>query len=313
MAQRTDRTGWKHASGVYRRYTLVHFTYALVLTIPAALMLLALDLEVAMVGLLVAEVIAFLLMPYFGWVRRAVDARIDAQKHAEAASARAVLLMRMSDEHRRELHSLEKIAAALRERSDVSANSDDFLGLERLIELYVRLAIAHRSSRTALEMVGKTRLDEEIGALEMSLVGVGDRPHNPCIEKRLGILQMRREARRAAITEQVAIDHELALIGHTLRWMEEQCAATGIETLRSELAFVLASREHDAATLRELAALRESEFDASVIRLGRDPALQGPREQPLVRVSIASVSSSTEHEETIGLIAAEPDAILVRI
>jgi hypothetical protein len=307
MAQRTDRTGWKHASGVYRRYTLVHFTYALVLTIPAALMLLALDLEYAMVGLLVAEVVAFLMMPYFGWVRRAVDARIDAQKHAEAASARAVLLMRMSEEHRRELHALEKIAASLRERSDLSAHADDFLGLERLIELYVRLAIAHRASRTALEMVGKTRLDEEISALEVSLVA--DRPHNAAIEKRLGILHMRREARRTAISEQIAIDHELAMIGHTLRWMEEQCAATGTESLRADLAFALASRERDAATLRELAALRESEFDASVIRLGRDPAMQG-REQPLVRVAVAPPPDS---DDTIGLISAEPDAILVRI
>ena len=43
MAQnRKDRTGWSHSSGVYRRFTLVHFAYALVLSIPAALMLLAL-------------------------------------------------------------------------------------------------------------------------------------------------------------------------------------------------------------------------------------------------------------------------------
>ncbi|HVH43499.1 MAG TPA: hypothetical protein VM925_14190 [Labilithrix sp.] len=307
MAQRTDRTGWKHASGVYRRYTLVHFTYALVLTIPAALMLLALDLEVAMVGLLVAEVLAFLLMPHLGWVRRAVDARIDARMHAEAASARAVLLMRMSEEHRRELNALEKIAAALRERSDTSTQTDDFLGIERLIELYVRLAIAHRASRSALEIVGKTRLDEEITSLEASLVS--DRPRNACIEKRLGILHMRREARRAAIDEQIALDHELAMIGHTLRWMEEHCAAAGTESLRADLHFALASRERDAATLRELSALRDSEFDTSVIRLGRDASGQR-RDQPLVRIA---VTSQAENEDSIGLIAAEPDAILVRI
>ena len=307
MAQRTDRTGWKHASGVYRRFTLVHFTYALVLTIPAALMLLALDLEVAMVGLLVAEVLAFLLMPHLGWVRRAVDARLDARAHAEAASARAVLLMRMSEEHRRELNALEKIAAALKERSDAATQADDFLGIERLIELYVRLAIAHRASRSSLEVVGRARLDEEIAALESCLVS--DRPRNPCIEKRLNILHMRREARRAAIDEQAAIDHELAMIGHTLRWMEEHCAASGTEQLRTELNFALASRERDAATLRELSALRDSEFDASVIRLGRDPTPQR-RDQPLVRIAVAA---QAENEETIGMLAAEPDAVLVRI
>ena len=308
MAQRADRTGWKHSSGVYRRFTLVHFTYALVLTIPAALMLLALDLEVAMVGLLVAEVLAFLLMPHFAWVRRAVDARLDARAHAEAASARAVLLMRMSEEHRRELNALEKIAAALRERSDAATSTDDFLGIDRLIELYVRLAIAHRASRSSLEVVGRTRLDEEIAALESCLVS--DRPRNASIEKRLGILHMRREARRAALDEQAAIDHELAMIGHTLRWMEEHCAAAGTDTLRSELEFALSSRERDAAALRELSALRDAEFDATVIRMGREqPASR--REQPLVRIAVAA--GQAESEDALGLVGAEPDAILVRI
>ncbi|HVJ90267.1 MAG TPA: hypothetical protein VM580_10725 [Labilithrix sp.] len=308
MAQRTERTGWKHPAGVYRRFTLVHFTYALVLTIPAALMLLALDLEVAMVGLLVAEMLAFFFLPHFACVREAVDARIDARAHAEAASARAVLLMRMSEEHRRELNALEKIAAALRERTAASPQAEDFLGIERLIELYVRLAIAHRASRNSLEVVGRTRLDEEIAALESCLVS--DRGRDAAIEKRLGILQMRREARRAAIDEQAAIDNELAMIGHTLRWMEEHCAATGTEGLRAELEFALSSRERDAATLRELSALRDSDFDASVIRLGRDPS-PARRDQPLVRIAVPG--GQPENEETLGLVAAEPDAILVRI
>ena len=117
MAQKgKDRTGWSHSSGVYRRFTLVHFAYALVLSIPAALMLLALDLELAMVGMVVAEVIAFLLLPHIPWVRQAVDARINARICAEASMARSMLLLRMSEAHRRELQSLEKIAAALRER-----------------------------------------------------------------------------------------------------------------------------------------------------------------------------------------------------
>jgi hypothetical protein len=136
---------------------------------------------------------------------------------------------------------------------------------------------------------------------------MSDRAHNASIEKRLNILQMRRDARRAAISEQVAIDHELAMIGHTLRWMEEHCATGGSEALRSDLAFALSSRERDAATLRELSALRDTEFDASVIRRGRDPAI--PRDQPLVRIAVPAQAE----EDPLGLISAEPDAILVRI
>jgi hypothetical protein len=216
--------------------------------------------------------------------------------------------MRMSEEHRRELNALEKIAAALRERSEAAASSEDFLGIERLIELYVRLAIAHRQSRSSLEVVGRTRLDEEIAALESCMVS--DRPRNPSIEKRLQILHMRRNARRAALDEQAAIDHELAMIGHTLRWMEEHCAASGLDGLRSELEFALASRERDASALRELSALRDSEFDASVIRLGREQAMH--RDQPLVRIAVGAPQTA-EADDGMGIVAAEPDAILVRI
>ena len=67
-------------------------------------------------------------------------------------------------------------------------------------------------------------------------------------------------------------------------------------------------RERDAATLRELAALRDTEFDATVIRLGREQPTPR-RDQPLVRIAVAG---QTE-EESIGMVSAEPDAILVRI
>ena len=39
----------------------------------------------------------------------------------------------MSETHRRELHALEKIAGALRERTDAGASTEDCVGVERLI------------------------------------------------------------------------------------------------------------------------------------------------------------------------------------
>ncbi len=311
MAQnRKDRTGWMHSSGVYRRFTLVHFAYALVLSIPAALMLLALDLELAMVGMLIAEVLAFLLLPHIPWVRRAVDARIQARVIAEASMARSMLLLRMSEAHRRELQSLEKIAAALRERAEGNEPSDDCVGVERLIELYVRLAIAHRASCTSLEVVGNNaRLDEELAALERA--NTDGRQQREWIERRLTILRMRRDARRAALDEQTLISNDLAMIGDTLRWMQENTAAAGTESLRSDLEFALASREQDAATLRELAQLHDADFDASVIRLGRDPA--APR--PHLRIAIPP-----NGEDGMGIVIGESpaevssdDSITVRI
>jgi hypothetical protein len=309
MPQRSKRAGWKHSSGVYRRFALIHFAYALVLTIPAALMLVALDFEFATAALLFAEFLAFLLVPYVGWVRQSIDARLDERAHAEAASGRAILLMRMSEEHRRELHTLEKIASSLRERGAAVDPNGELLGLDRLIELYVRLAIAHRASRSSLEIVGRARLDDEISALEACLVA--GRPVNACIEKRLEIARMRRNARRAALNEQARLDHELALIGHTLRWMEEHCASTGSETLRTDLASALESRDRDASTLRELAELRDADYDASVVRTGRDYPSQEHFE-PLVRIG-TSTAALVEADEHHGRIGAEREALLVRL
>jgi hypothetical protein len=303
MAHKKDRTGWKHDSGVYRRFTLVPFAYALVLTVPAELMLLALDLGGAMVALVLAEVIVFLLLPHIPWVRRAVDERLEARARSDAAAARSVLLMRMSEVHRRELQSLEKIAASLYERSDMAAqgHAPDCTGIERLIELYVKLAIAHRVSCNSLEVIDH-RPDEELATLE-ARAAHAERPQREWMDKRLEILRMRREARRAALDEQAAIRHDLALIGDTLRWMQESCASAGTENMRAELDFALTTRERDAATLRELATLRETDLDTAVIRLGRDPA--PPTDQPHTRIAII--------DDDDAVVIKEPDEITVRI
>jgi hypothetical protein len=107
---------------------------------------------------------------------------------------------------------------------------------------------------------------------------------------------MRRDARRAALDEQAAIAHDLAMIADTLRWMQEHCASAGTDALRAELAFALQSRERDAATLRELAALRDTDFDASVIRLGREP--QPPR--PHLRIAVP------HGDDGMGIVLSEP-------
>jgi hypothetical protein len=209
--------------------------------------------------------------------------------------------MRMSEVHRRELQSLERIAASLYERSDAVANGTDCTGIERLIELYVKLAIAHRASQSSLEAVDH-RPDEEIASLEARMAH-SDRPQRAWIDRRLEILRMRREARRTALDEQAAIRHDLALIGDTLRWMQESCATAGTESMRSELDFALTSRERDASTLRELATLRETELDTSVIRLGRESA--GSVEPPHTRIALIDA------EEAV--VIREPDESTVRI
>jgi hypothetical protein len=268
-----------HGKDVYRRYTLVHVAYALVLTIPVVLMLLALDLTVPMFVFLLGELVAILAVPYIPWVRRLIDQRLATQARADAANARAVLLLRMSEAHRRELANLECIAASLRDRTDTAASDDDCLGVERLLELYVRIAIAHRASQTSLSLVGGARPDDELE----SLTTLACSTRRPLLDRRLEILRLRSEARRAALEEQVAMTHDLAMIADTLRWMQESAAATPATTLRRELEFAYAGRERDLATLRDLASLRDHEVDVSVLRLGRDYAPQ----RAVVRIDVS--------------------------
>jgi len=266
-AKRSHRGG--HGNDVYRRYTLGHVAYALVLTIPVVLMLLALELTVPMLVFLVAELLAIFALPYVPWVRRLIDQRLAAKARIDAANARAVLLLRMNETHRRELANLECVAASLRERTDTAGAEEDCLGIERLLELYVRLAIAYRASQTALSMVGGPRAEE------------------PADERRRELLRLRTEARRAALEEQAAMSRDLATLADTIRWMQESLAAMPAATLRREIDFAFAGRERDLATLRDLASLRDHEVDVSVLRLGRDV----PPARPVVRVAVGPAPS----------------------
>jgi hypothetical protein len=272
------RTG-SRGRDVYRRYTLVHVAYALVLTIPVVLMLLALDLTLPMFVFLLGELLAILAVPYIPWVRRLIDQRLAAQARADAANARAVLLLRMSEAHRRELANLECIAASLRDRTDTASADEDCLGVERLLELYVRIAIAHRASQTSLSLVGGARPDEELDGL----TALASSSRRPMLDRRLEILRLRSEARRAALEEQVAMTHDLAMIADTIRWMQESVAATPATTMRRELEFAYAGRERDLATLRDLASLRDHEVDVSVLRLGREQTPQ----RAVVRIDVS--------------------------
>lgn len=283
MATINGRAAWKHAPGVYRRHTLLHPAHALVLAVPVAIGAFTLDVGIALVGLAIAELFVAVHVPRLAWTRRSIEARLERRVRVAASVARADLLERMSAEHRRELLELEGVVSAIRERCGLRGMVDDGLGLERLVELYVRFAIAHRVTSAALEADERARPDVAIADLEQSLDSAGDLVRGS-IERRLAILRARSDARRAAKDQRTAIGHELAAISDTLRWMHEHSASMTTDALRADLDVALAARERDAATLRELCALRLDRFDADVIPLGRDD-YEGDAAEPRVRVS----------------------------
>jgi len=284
---------------VYRRHTLLHPAHALVLVVPALLGLVTLDPVIALAGLLIAETLVVTLAPHLPWTRRAVDARLERRARDRASAARSAVLLRMSEEHRRELFELERIAESIRERCGTGGH--DCLGVERLIELYVRFAIAHRASATLLEAAWHSRPSEAIVHLERCVELDGEAVREP-IERRLEILRMRCRARRAAYERQAAIRHELATIGETLRWMQEQCAAASHDALHADLRAALSDRARDAETLQELSSLRDDRFDPEILPLGR--ATDAPSHATL-RLRVAPPRPETE-EAACGIVEPMP-------
>lgn len=268
----------------YRRHALVHGAQAFVIAVPAILALLTLSIVLPLVVLVAAELSVLLALPRVSWFRAEIDERIERSARIHASASRARLLGRMSPEHRSELEYLERLGAQIRERGEAFDDGSDtvvdgWLGLERLLALYVRLAIAHRASADSFRAVDRTQLDAHIGKLR-ALQEVASDPSREWIDRRLAILQRRAEAWDRARIEQELLTHQLATIGELVRWMHEQCATSQTESVRVELEDMLASWEQNGTTLHELSTLCDNgeEIDPRVLELGREPL---PAPEPL--------------------------------
>src|SRR5262245_44096782 len=96
--------GKGHGTGVVLRHVFFHPAHALVFTVPVVLsVFFSLDFLRALLALLITEVAVLAIVARLPWVRQAVDEKIQDEARREAAAARATLLLRMSDDHRREL------------------------------------------------------------------------------------------------------------------------------------------------------------------------------------------------------------------
>jgi len=135
---------------MFQRYhyaALTHWSVALPLMMGGALAVLSAPLALVLVFL--GELGVLCVLPRIGAFRARVDAHCE---RCEAAAVRAGLLKRMSAPHRAELEHIERLAFAIRKRCGRGENGyaapsavavERWLELERLIALYVQIAIAH--------------------------------------------------------------------------------------------------------------------------------------------------------------------------
>jgi hypothetical protein len=228
---------------------------------------------VLIVGLLL-QVVFISALPRARWFRAQVDERQAKKEREAAAQVRAQLLVRMSEEHQRELERLELLVDEINlrlGRGELAQAGNDCFGLGNLLAGFVRLAMAYKSGQQYFAATSRQALIDEIAQLEAQRVSAAPRVRRHT-ERRLEIAR-RRLARWdqtrddiEAVVFQMATIRSLIHLAHesALAPVEEDDTTRDVEPLLHEL-----GGERDP--LRELAQITAAEdaVDPRVLELGR--------------------------------------------
>ncbi|HEY3818432.1 MAG TPA: hypothetical protein VGL81_14760 [Polyangiaceae bacterium] len=267
---------WRQSSPRYHLAVLTH--YGALFPLLFGVGLAAVSVTLALAVALTAELALVGFLPRLVAFRRSVDQR---HQRIAAVAARTEALGLMSAYRRGELEQLERLAADIRARCDgrrpqkagtSRGTVDRWLGLDRLLALFVDLAITHRANEEVFRAKDWATLEAQYTELNL-LARATHGSNDVWIERRRAVLERRRETWRHAAAECELIAQELATIGDVVRWMYELCALNRGDAARCEVEDVLASWEENGATLREVSALRhvdEHTVDPHLLALGRE-------------------------------------------
>lgn len=271
------RTRGEHAPRCYRRHVLKNPLQALVVVTAVGVAVLTLSVLIPLVMLLGAEVLLITSLPRCAWFRRSVDRDLALVEKSRAIEMRTALLARMSDDHRRELDSLERLAVKVKEQSggadgsnDSTSTTPDWLGLDRLLAAYVQLATACRSSSESCRAIERCGLEHQLATLER-LSRTATESTRVWVDRRLGIVRRRLVTAQRLRDDCESLVHGLAMIADLVRWTHDECVASRAELLRDQLEDALTTCERNQPVLRELSALcAELEpVDGRLLALGR--------------------------------------------
>lgn len=224
-----------------------------------------------------AEGVMLGFLPRVAAFRKHVDELIEQQERAEAARARALLLLRMDEVHREELERLEGLVDRVRtnvRRSGASPEAiiDDCLGLNRLTKSYVCLAIAHRTNKEALASTNRQALDDRIHSLEaMRESAVVSERVKKLATKRLAIAHKRAARWDQTQDDLEAIAHQLATIGELIHLVHEQSVNPGdARDMTEEIDHFIDELGASEGALREVTEARiADEVDPRILEKGR--------------------------------------------
>ncbi len=278
---RSARRAPKHALSTYRRHALMHVAQVFFIVLPLMISVLSLSVIEPIVAFLLGELVLLVLLPRLSVFQRMVDAQIERKCRADAAKERAVLLAQMSESHRYDLERIELFAAQIRERTGC-AEPNDLLGVERLIALYVRLAIAHRESSAVFPGAARHDIAQQIASASRKHENATG-PIRDRLCQRLWILRSRSVVISKSHEEREAIEEELATILEVVRYLYERCATMDTSSATVELAELVETATQAAMLARELAAVRVIEFDPEVLERGRPS-----QEELMARIRVAT-------------------------
>jgi HSP20 family protein len=260
---------WKHSSWTYRWRALLH--YAQVAALAASVIAgITLSVTAAVVLLISGQLLMLFLLPKHAGFRERVDAHLHRVACARAAAVRGTLLMRMSERHRAEFQQLEELTERVQGAATIDETaSAEWVGLDALLALFVRLAIAHRESVVAFDGTEESDLGLRIAKLEAAQVrATGETATWGA--RHLAILYNRLETWRRAKDERTLFSQELATIAEVVRWTFEQASIGRVGDAHVGLAEAIAQTIGSGPALRELAGLGgDHSVDPEVLRLGR--------------------------------------------
>jgi hypothetical protein len=273
IAARTTEPERKRGTWVYVKHALMHPWHVVVLAGATVFGVANWSLLVLLLVFGGAEILLLGIVLHLRAFRRYVDERLDQVERARAAEKRATLLLQMGDDHRRELLRLEAVVDRVRDATRPHGTAAQIAVDEclQLLASFVRLAIAHNTSRECLASVDRRMLDSEIRALEGARFSPSQ--HSRALAQRRLVIARKRADRWDRSREALeAIDHQLAMIGELVQFTHEQVAAPADPCATTdEIDRVVSELDSSHSTIEELAEFLgiEEAIEPRVLDMGR--------------------------------------------
>jgi hypothetical protein len=261
---------------VYTKHAILHPSHLLVPFVAAMVGVIQLSVIFPAFVLLVAEAFLLAVLPHLRSFRQHVDLKLERCERAAAAEQRAALLLQMGGEHRKELENLERLVDRIKDTAERHCTAtaqlavDDCLGLAAT---YVRLAIAHSTTRDCLATTDRVALDHEIRALEAAQPQLSDRVKS-LAQRRLEVARRRAERWDKSRDDLEVMSQQLAIISALIRLRHEQCTVPmKLRETTREIDRLMREMEDNEKQIRELAELfggRERIVEPRVLDMGRN-------------------------------------------